>query len=321
VSATESAAYVFGIDGGGSSTRLRVADRNNRTLLELSGPGINPNAVTAPEVVLRLERLLSAALATLGAREGSGPVPADRFAAGCVAAAGMDRPPEQAEFETILRDHLGFRCPLVLVSDPVAALVGGLDAAEGLILIAGTGSIALARLADGTRFRSGGYGHLLGDEGSAFFVAFQALRRGIRSLEGRDLPTACTADLFRQLGIDSAQDAIPLVYRRFDKAFIARAATLVAGYRDQGDPLAMDIYRETVAELVALVAAVLRAVGDALRNRDLLLWGGLFDHDPWLVAAVMDELKRRFPELHVQRAVHDAAYGACRLALEKLPVT
>ncbi len=308
---------VFGIDGGGSSTRLRVADRDNHGLLEMTGPGINPNALEGRVVADRLVSLLTEALTRLGAAEHAGPVSPDRFAAGCIAAAGMDRPGEQKEIEVILRDRLGFRCPLVLVSDPEAALVGGLGRPEGIILIAGTGSIAMARLADGRRLRAGGYGHLLGDEGSAFFIGFQALRRGIRSLEGRDLPTAFTADLFRQFGLAGAQDAIPFVYRRFDKAFIAQAAALIAGYRDRGDPLALDIYRESAAELVGLAGAVLAAGAQALPAPGLVLWGGLFEHDPWLKAAVTDELRRRHPRLSVLPARHSAAYGACLLALER----
>ena len=308
--AAPSAPYVFGLDGGGTSSRLRIADRSNAVVLELAGEGVNPNAVDRETLALRLEGLFR------GVRDNLGP--AGLFAAGCAAVAGMEREPEQGEFERILRDRLGFTCPLVLVSDPIAALVGGLESPEGMILIAGTGSIALARLSDGRRFRAGGYGHYLSDEGSAFFIGFQALRRGIRSGEGRDLPTAFLEDLLAFYGLSAAQDAIAFVYSRFDKAAIAKAATLIAGYRDRGDELAIDIYREAVTELVALAASAAAAAGPALAHRDLLLWGGLFEHDPWLAEEVVRELGKILPVFTVRRALHDAAYGACMLALEKV---
>ncbi|OHD80248.1 MAG: hypothetical protein A3J97_01475 [Spirochaetes bacterium RIFOXYC1_FULL_54_7] len=309
---------IFGLDGGGTSSRLRIADIENRLIFELSGEGINPNAFNPETVFSRVRDLFDQAFSSLGEKIKPGPVVPDDFAAGCVAVAGMDRPQEQAEFNAVLREQIGFLCPVLLVSDPIAALVGGLDSREGMILIAGTGSIAYARLADGTSMRAGGYGHFLGDEGSAFSIGFKALQRSIRSLEGRDIPTALVPDLFARLGISSAQDAIALVYRRFDKSHIARTASLVAEYRDRGDRLAIDIYQGAVRELVSLVVSVAAAAGDRLKCKELLLWGGLFDHDPWLDSAVRAELQSVLPELIIRRPYHDAAYGACLLALETL---
>lgn len=313
---TSGQTYIFGLDGGGTSSRLRIADTENRTVLELAGEGINPNAVGLDLVSTRLQKLFGEAFSRLESQGLLTGATVKRFVAGCVAVAGMDRQQEQSEFELMLRGQLGFGCPLVLVSDPVAALVGGLESREGIILIAGTGSIAYARLADGRSFRAGGYGHLLGDEGSAFFIGFEALRRCIRSLEGRDIASSLSGDLFDRLGIRSAQDAIPFIYRRFDKAFIAGAASVVAAHRDRGDALAIDIYREAVHELVGLLESVVNAAGENLGCRDLLLWGGLFDHDSWMEVAVRARLKAVMPTFGVRRPVHDAAYGACLLALD-----
>jgi len=309
---------IFGLDGGGTSSRLRVADTKNRTILELAGEGINPNAVGMETASSRVQHLFGEAFARLESQSSFSAISASHFLSGCVAVAGMDRQQEQSEFNLMLRDQLGFRCPLVLISDPLAALVGGLESREGIILIAGTGSIAYVRLADGRSFRAGGYGHLLGDEGSAFFIGFEALRRCIRSMENRDIPTTLSSDLFARLGIGNAQDAIPFVYRRFDKAYIAGAASVVAAHRDRGDALAMDIYREAVRELVGLVESVVNAAGKNLEHRDLLLWGGLFDHDPWMEETVRTELKTVLPTLEVKRPLHDAAYGACLLAIDAL---
>lgn len=308
------APLIFGLDGGGTSVRLRIADGDNRTVLERGGPGVNPNASGLETVGRRLQELFLGAFAELGLDAEAAP---KSFAAGCVAAAGTDRPEERSFFEGVLRDGLGFRCPLAFVSDSEAALVGGHGKPEGIILVAGTGSIALARLADGRRIRAGGFGHFLSDEGSAFFIAFQALRRGLRSLEGRDLPTTFMQALLDLYGLASVQDIVPFVYRRFDKAFIASGASLVAEFRDKGDELAADIYREAKTELASLVESVVARSGTDLGCRDTVLWGGLFEHDPWLRENVADELRRNIPGIEIRAALHSAAYGACLLAAER----
>lgn len=161
---------VFGLDGGGSTSRLRAADADNKTLWEGLGPAVNPNAVEPGLLEDRFHELF----AQMGAATGLEP---SDFAAGCLGVAGADRSAEKSQLEGILRSCLGFACPLVLCSDPDIALVGALRSTEGIILIAGTGSIAVARLASGERFRSGGWGHSLSDPGLGFSQGFQAIKR------------------------------------------------------------------------------------------------------------------------------------------------
>lgn len=298
---------LFGIDGGATSSRLRIADLDNRLIWEGRGEGINPNALERGELGRRLSALFAEGLAAAGLG------PAD-FAAGCVGVAGADRPGEKAELESILRGALGLSCPLEILADPDIALAGGLRNAEGLILIAGTGSIALARLADGSRERAGGYGHYLSDEGSAFFIGFQAIRRSLRSMEGRDLPTSMLPALLARFGLEGPDQFVPFVYRRFDKAAIAGAASLVAGAAGEGDELAAAILDEARDELAGLVSSVYARVESRIANRALVLWGGLFEHLPALKAAVTELVGRRHPDLTVKVAAESAAYGACLVA-------
>ncbi|MDP2790866.1 MAG: BadF/BadG/BcrA/BcrD ATPase family protein [Rectinemataceae bacterium] len=301
---------VFGIDGGGTSTRLRIADGDNRALWEGRGEGINPNAVAPAEIAERLASLFSAAFNATGFAAGD-------FDAGCLGVAGAERASEQAELDGILRDRLRLTCPLRITSDPDIALVGGLKCLEGYLLIAGTGSIAIARLADGARFRAGGLGHFMSDEGSAFFLGFQAIRRALRSVEGRDLPTAMLEPLMERFGLKDRSEFVPLIYRRFDKAGIGGAANIVERYRAAGDPLAVSIMEEAREELVNLVVSVRAQALDRIASPRILLAGGLFEHNAWLRAAVIEGLKKTCPELAPTEAVESAAFGACMLALSE----
>jgi len=302
---------IFGLDGGGTTTRLRLADGDNRAIWEGRGDGMNPNALPIGEVAERMGRLFDEAFRATG-------LGAADFAAGCLGVAGADRPSEHAELERILRQGIGFACPLDIASDPDIALVGGLRRLEGYLLIAGTGSIAVARLADGTRFRAGGLGHFLGDEGSAFFIGFQAIRRSLRSAEGRDLPTSMLEPLAERFGLGDISEFVPFVYRRFDKARIAGAADLVEGWRAAGDPLALSIMEEARDELAGLVASVYGRAKGRIADPAIVLSGGLLTHNAWLRESLIGKLGSDCPGLQPEDPLESAAYGACMLALERL---
>ncbi|HWR11493.1 MAG TPA: BadF/BadG/BcrA/BcrD ATPase family protein [Rectinemataceae bacterium] len=302
---------VFGVDGGGTSTRLRLADEDNRELWEGRTEGVNPNAVPKALVIERLRELFAEAFAATA-------LSAQDLSAGCLGIAGMDRAHERAEMEEILRGTLGFSCPLELLSDPDIALVGGLKRLEGYLLIAGTGSIAIVRLADGTRFRAGGLGHYLSDEGSAFYIGFQAICRSLRSIEGRDLPTAMLDPLLERFGLRESGDFVRFVYHGFDKARIAGAADLVELHRAAGDPLALAIMDSARDELVRLVASVRGRAQDRIADPSIVLSGGLLDHNPWLRGSVLDRLKIECPGLKPVVPAESASYGACMLAINLL---
>ncbi|MCX7788423.1 MAG: hypothetical protein N2442_12100 [Spirochaetes bacterium] len=306
---------IFGLDGGGTGSRLRIADEKNQVLVMQTGEGVNPQAVGYPMAVERITSLFERGVQSLQETYGW-KVNTSDFEAGCFAIAGSGVSEEARKLEGKLRETLGFRCPLVFVSDAEAALVGGLKSLEGMILVAGTGSVALARLRDGTVVRSGGYGHFLGDEGSAFWIAKEAVTRCIRSWEGRDLPTTMLSALLSYFSIQSPYEFIPLWYQRFDKALIAGAAKIVDEFREQGDPLAEEIFFHAAEELAKLVESVFRKTENQLEVKKLLLWGGEMEHNKWLRRAVTHHLKVRIPGLDVCRAKEDAAFGACLLAIQ-----
>ena len=301
---------VFGLDGGGTRARLRLADLGNRVLWEGEGEGVNPNAIGPELLERRLAELFGRAMAAAGA------APAD-FAAGCLGVAGADREEERALLRSIL-GRLGLGCPVELTADPDVALVGGLGSEEGLILIAGTGSVALARLSDGTRLRAGGYGHYLSDEGSGFYLGFQAIARCMRSMEGRDLPTSMMGPLLERFGLADPSGFIGLVYRRFDKAAIAGAAGIVLEAAAAGDPLASSIADRAAEELALLVSSVWKRVEDRIAHRAVLLWGGLFEHAPAMKADTASRIASSCPGLVPTKPVGTGTEGACALALAAL---
>jgi N-acetylglucosamine kinase-like BadF-type ATPase len=143
---------VIGIDAGGTKTVGLLADEQGRLLGEARGGGANLQ--TAGE--LEVEKVLDAILEALD--------PSRRAAALCLGIAGVDRPADEQVIRGILR-RLGYRDNARVVNDAAIALAAGAPERVGIVILAGTGSIAYGADRSGRSVRSGGYGFLLADEG------------------------------------------------------------------------------------------------------------------------------------------------------------
>src|SRR6188508_2378169 len=113
----------------------------------------------------------------------------------------------------ILR-RLGYRETARVVNDAAIALVAGAEERVGIVILAGTGSIAYGADREGHTARSGGYGFLLADEGSGYWLGHQALRAAVRSADGRGPQSALAALVFESLGVGSVAEMVPVVYEK-----------------------------------------------------------------------------------------------------------
>ncbi|PKL26017.1 MAG: hypothetical protein CVV47_02485 [Spirochaetae bacterium HGW-Spirochaetae-3] len=312
--------WIFGIDGGGTSSRIRVEELTDgrKPLYEARGGSTNPNCIEAKVVADVLRGLVEGALA-------SGLEPAG-CKAGFIGSAGVDRPEDRVTMAAALRTafkEAGRRTDgplpaLAAGNDAEPALVGAVGDVEGFLLIAGTGSIALGRTRSGESVRSGGWGHFLGDEGSAFWIAFEAIKRGIRSRELRDKPSALLEAAIEHFGLPDELAFFPFTYQNFSKSGIASFAPRVAALAEGGDELALSIMDSAATELAALAASVYKRLAPRVTNRRLALYGGLLERNRPLNSAVSSRIAAAFPEIVVIEPAGDAQAGACRLARELL---
>ncbi|MBU0927743.1 MAG: hypothetical protein KKA67_08340 [Spirochaetes bacterium] len=309
--------WIFGIDGGGTSSRIRAESLSGEALYTGSDGSTNPHSNDAGAVLAVLGRLVSGALS-------SGLDPRG-CRAGFIGSAGVDIP----KFRRSIAEALlaAFRSAsgradlepaFAAGNDAEPALVGALGDIEGYLLIAGTGSIALGRTRAGDYVRSGGWGHFLGDEGSAFWIAFESVKRGIRSMEGRDAPTGLLDEAVAFFGLPDAQALIPFTYGNFSKARIASFAPKVALAAERGDELARSVMDAAAGELAALASSVARRLGERVTRKRIALYGGLLEKNRALRAAVGARIAAELPELELVEPEGDAQAGACRLARELL---
>lgn len=288
---------VIGADAGGTKTAAAVWKDGE---LVARGSG-SPGAV-------RPGRALAAASAIIDACRQA--LSATRLARGdtlVVGAAGVGRPAERDELASALRAE-GLCDRVIVVTDIELVLAAAFDQGPGIALAAGTGSIAVARGAEGTLLRSGGYGWQMGDEGSGYAIGRAALVAVSRAHDGRGPATALSALL---PGAARAPDFDALVSwaATATAAQVASLAPAVLGAADDG--VASAIVAEAAAELARLVTSLTARVPSAV-PLPLAFAGSLLAQAPYRarVAAILGSTAG----LEVRNGVVDPLDGAPRLA-------
>lgn len=243
----------LGVDGGGSTVRAVVVDAALQVRGEASGPAVNPSALGRDEAAQRVIAAMRAALASAGA------APEQVRAVG-IGVAGADA----AYAADWLRAVVAAAVPgaqAVPSSDYEIALVGGHGARRGLLLLAGTGSLAYGVNAAGAAALAGAWGYLLGDEGSGYWLGAQGLRAVARMHDGRGRATALAPALLGALGLETAQALIPWLYAAPRVSDVARLAPLVLACAADGDAVARGLVERAARELALAARAVRRRLG------------------------------------------------------------
>ncbi len=294
---------VIGIDAGGSKTICLLADHDGNVAAEARGLGAGLHVMADADVA-----------ATLGGviRQVSGAVGVDP-AALCIGMAGVDRPGEPERVEGILRVILpGTR--VLVVSDALIALEAGAPDESGVVVVAGTGSMAYGRNAEGRAARAGGWGYVLGDEGSGYWMGRQALQAVMRAADRRGPATALTPLVLAHWHVDRPQGLVQRVYTSDPRpATIAALASLVEAAATAGDEVARAIVSRGAAELAAAAASVAGRLG--LTHAPVVLGGSLFRVMPSLRASVAEQLREKLQQSELRSLTVEPAMGAVRLAV------
>lgn len=295
--------YVVGIDSGGTKTVGLLADEHGKVLAKARGGGAN--LVIHGE--LSVEKVLYQVIEDL---ESPGPIDAI-----CLGMAGVDRDEEKELIRGLLR-RLGLRKTVRIVNDALIALVAGAPEGIGIVISAGTGSIAYGVDPNGETARSGGWGYLLGDEGSAFWLGHAAVRQGIRAVDGRGPATTLFDRISQRLELDVPDGLVKWFYdQELSRDRVARLASLVEEAADDGDVAANSLLDQAAQHLARAARAVDRKL-TFTESYPLVLAGGVFRACPSLYERVESNLD--LPKAEVVRLDREPATGAVTLALELL---
>ena len=303
--------FVVGIDAGGSKTVCQVGDSDGRVVAEARGAGANLQSAGELEVEKVLHDVMTEALAAAGGSP----------AAVCLGMAGVDRPHDALVMRAIL-SRLCRGSKALVVNDALVALEAGAPGLAGIVIIAGTGSIAYGRDANGRAARAGGWGHVLGDEGSGFWLGRQALSAILRAADQRGAKTALAAPVMAHFGVTRETDLVHPVYEGGMKPkVVAALASIVGEVAGAGDPVAMRIVARGADELATSAASVGRRLGLESAHIPLPLAGGIFHAVPLVRTLVIARLAELLPNARPAVLEAEPASGAVRLAAALLQGT
>lgn len=290
----------LGVDGGQSSTIALIADQDGHVIGH--GQGGPANHVKAEEGEARLTKAITESVgeACRRAELDFATVAFDGACLGFTAGAG--------DKEALLKKLIRARV-LDVTDDATIALAGALNGLPGVIVMAGTGSIAFGRGPRGDTARAGGWGYMLGDEGSAFDLTRQALRAALRQEEGWGPWTSLHGRLLAATKLSSIRDVQRAFYTvEFSRPRIAGFAPLVTAAAAEGDAVAADILAQAAESLTQFA----RVVGGKIFYRDetvpVSYGGGVFESE--LLLSAFQRAVEAHDAMHVSPPMYGPAAGA-----------
>jgi glucosamine kinase len=294
----------LGIDAGGSSTRWLLRDRAGKELGEgVAGP-ITGHVFTPADLdatVGRLRALLAEAASS--ARP-------DAVVAGIT---GFHPQAEASEaLGQAIADTLGLeRSRVLLVDDMHIAYASVFAPGAGVLVYAGTGSVAYHMTASGRLFRVGGYGYLVDDAGAGYWIGHRGIRQAMRWIDEGVAPShhPLSREIFRALGSDAWEDIVVTVYGG-GRQRVAALAPAVAAAASEGDEVAVAILRQAGEELARLGKVLFHRIGSPL---PVAFAGGISRLHP----IVNESLRAALPAgTSVDEATVEPVSAAARLAVE-----
>jgi glucosamine kinase len=301
------ARFVMGIDGGATKTLAAVLDlRANVLHLGHSGPS-NEDAVGAEKAVQALLAAADEATALAG-------IASDDLAGAVLAVAGTDT-------ASVAEHVAGARTERwLVVNDVVGAWATATGAGPGVAVISGTGSNVFGVGADARAWRAGGWGHLLGDEGSGYWLGVQSIKAALRDREASGPATALSEAACAFFRMPSVEAVASHVYSKpLTKGEIAAFATETARVAAAGDAIARELYERGAHELAAQVAAVIDESalggGDSHEGFPVGLIGSAFKAGEVFVEPLARAVREHAPQARVGVVEMAPVGGSLLLAL------
>lgn len=301
--------YYIGIDGGGTKSRLIAVDGEQALLGQNESGSTNLASNSKDEVLIELRKLFSGFFAKTHVKQ-------ENCAGLCIGSAGIDYAGNKRQMEELI-SACGFTCPIMVVNDSQIVLAAATGGEAGAVVVSGTGSIALGMDVDGKTVRCGGWGHILDDVGSAYWMGIEGIRRALRSYDGRGQKTILEEHLSEAMGLRHITDCLEPVYDGvLGKQDIAKLAPLVSKSAQAGDQVSIKIMEDSARELFLLADAVLRKL--SILPDVVTVSGGTIVNDEILLRLFTEIMARERPAVRVEKIRAEPIMGAVFLAKRHL---
>jgi len=307
--------FVIGIDGGGTKTAAVIADVEGNILARHTAGPSNVQIIGAEKAAGVIYSLIRDCCVSAGCTP-------NNISGTTMGLAGAGRSDDQKRIAQALHRLTltkKFRLKKVHIeSDARIALEGAFNGDPGIVLIAGTGSIAVAKDEAGNIYRTGGWGRILGDEGSGYYIGKEGLKAVCRQYDGRSGPTLLTDSVAKKFRLKTPADIIAAVHN--EKFNIASLAPIVLDAAEMGDEASTAIIQQASDELTGLVRALMtklenNSAGHMDKRIPLSFIGGLIEGETPLTRALRREILASFPNAAIVPPSAPPVVGAVLMAL------
>jgi N-acetylglucosamine kinase-like BadF-type ATPase len=303
-------AFYLGIDGGGSKTTCAVGDEHAILGTSIAGPS-NITRVEEARARESLHRAIREACA-------AAMIDPSQIDCACIGVAGAGRQEVAGAVEKIIAQMISGK--IEVVGDMAIAMEAAFGAAPGVVVIAGTGSIAYGRNGKGTTARAGGWGFAISDEGSAHWIGRAAVTAVLREMDqALDESAAPSASLFRELKAVWNLGSLDEFVRKANSSpdFAALLPTIIST-ADAGDKVAQRVLEQAAVELSQLASIVIRRLfAESCASSTLVrlaMVGGVFRHSTRVRQHFSDEVRKFDPRVQVIQEIVEPVAGALQMA-------
>jgi N-acetylglucosamine kinase-like BadF-type ATPase len=299
--------YIIGIDGGGTKTDCAAADLEGNILFETKGDPSNFLVEGIEKASRSILNLINKCKEKLNFN-----YPDIEII--LIGTAGAGRRNDAERLAKSFIDYskakgISFK-KFIVESDARIALEGAFSGKPGVILIAGTGSILFGKDSNGIIHRIGGFGRLIGDEGSGYSLGRKCLNTASKQLDGRESISLISKYLMEKYNINSAEELINAVYK--NKLDIASIAPIVISAAENNDSPAAKIIEEETDELLLHISAIKENF--SFTGFDLSFMGGLINKDNFYTKRLIEKIRKNFPSINIKAPQNLPVAGAILMA-------
>ena len=304
--------YWLGVDGGGTSCRAAILAQTGDPAGKLVGEGhaeaANFLRVGLEKAVLHIRQSVEEACRQAG-------IEPHQIRAACFGLAGVSHPDHNRRMLNALRETFPIG-EMILETDARVALAGATGNQPGVVIIAGTGSIACGINARGRFARAGGWGPTMGDEGSGSYIGRRALEAVVMAYDYRGEPTIMMDPVLRHFGVSSPPELPPVIYDSPAEvaARIAQLSRLVVSAAQQGDRVAKRILSDAAVELAKAAVAVIEQLRMEHETCRVAYVGGVFEAGDLIINPLREEIRRSARHATVDAPLEPPMIGAARMA-------
>ncbi|XP_032675250.1 N-acetyl-D-glucosamine kinase isoform X2 [Odontomachus brunneus] len=313
---------IGGIEGGATHSTLVILDGNGTRLTEVKGPHTNHWAIGINEAAARLSTMIEKGKEQLNIPKS---VPLD--CVGLCLSGCEEETTNRQLVQTLLQSYPHSARDYVISSDTLGSLRTGLES-SGIVLIAGTGSNALLINPDGKTHGCGGWGHMMGDEGGAYWIAHRACKYVFDDIddfvEAPEPISYIWPAMRNYFDVTDRNGILAYLYAKFDKSIIAGFTKEVAIGCEKGDPLCLRVFKEAGQVLARHIIAVSKKAHNDLKlapgGLKVICVGSVWQSWKFMEKGFVGEIHDKciVNELSLLQLTTTSALGACYLAAEKI---